>query len=163
MNNKKGFSIVGVLVAVFVSSVGMAAILSLVISSFSGAQVGKMRLIASGLAQEGIEIVRNDRRSTVGDDWGSWYEGVPSGDYKVEIKTDHSINVERPYPFPEPHLKFDLDTRLYQYTEGEDTPFYRKISLVNSGNYIEVTAEIKWKFKGNDHVLIVRDNLWNWK
>ncbi|MCF7835725.1 MAG: hypothetical protein K9M15_01245, partial [Candidatus Marinimicrobia bacterium] len=90
-----GFSIVGVLVAVFISSVGMAAILNLVTSSFNGAQVGKMRLIASGLAQEGIEIVRNDRRAnSVGGEWNNWYASVSSGDYVTEVKaSDKSIVV----------------------------------------------------------------------
>jgi len=165
-NKKKGFSIIGVLVAVFVSSVGMAAVLDLVTGSFSGAQVAKMRLIASGLAQEGIEIIRDDRSGSADEEgWDRWYNiiSMSATDYKVEInKTDGSISIITPYV--EEPVKFDPDTRLYQYTDGEDTPFYRKIILKKINNdCVEVTAEVKWDFRGNEYKLFVRDNLWNWK
>jgi len=166
--NSKGFTIMGVIVAIFISSVSMAAILGLVSSSFNGASVGKMRLIASGLAQEGIEIIRDYRRASADENnWDTWYGSVSSGDYLVEITVGNDVAT---YGYSEIPLKWDPVTGLYQYQcaepECEPTPFYRKITLTNYypvEEYVNVVSEVRWQFKGQDYVLTARDNLWNWK
>ena len=67
---KNGFSLIGIIVATFITLVGLVAILALASISLTGASTSKSRLIASGLAQEGIEIVRDIRASYA--DWIDW-------------------------------------------------------------------------------------------
>ena len=54
MDNSKdaGFSLIGVIVAMFILTIGLASILSLASTSLKGAAISENRLIASALAQE---------------------------------------------------------------------------------------------------------------
>lgn len=61
MKNKKAFSIIEVLTAVFVLSIGITAVLALMAGNVKNSINARDGIIASGLAQEGIELVRNIR------------------------------------------------------------------------------------------------------
>ena len=53
---------------------------------------------------------------------------------------------------------------LYQYIAGNETPFYRKVTLTRESNdEVKVKVEVSWEIKGQSHNLIVEDRLWNWK
>ena len=152
-----GFSLIGVIVAVFVVSIGLIAILDLSQTSLKAASFSKSRLIASGLAQEGIEVVRYIRQTH--SDWDDWYSAVSSGDYLVQYDSANLL------VFSETPLDFDIDSGLYQYGFGNESSFYRKIALTKmpSGDEVKVIVEIKWWKSGNWHNLTVEDRLWNWK
>jgi len=119
-----------------------------------------MRLIASGLAQEGIESIRDIRRSNANwIDW-EWYSTVSTStvqNYLIQYDNDNLIS------FSEIPLKVNSNG-FYQYDDGDNTPFYRKITLTKvSFQEVKVEVEIKWNSKGNEHYLTVEDHLWNWK
>jgi prepilin-type N-terminal cleavage/methylation domain-containing protein len=155
-HSQKGFSLLEVIIAMFIILIGLVGILSLANMSLKNASVSKMRLIASGLAQEGIEIVRDIRRSY--SDWDDWYGAVVDGDYLVQYDSTSLV------PYSETPLKLDKATGLYQYSSGDDTSFYRKVTLTKiSANEVKVVAEVKWQLKGSWHDLTVEDRLWNWK
>ena len=154
--NQKGFSLIGVIVAVFIVTIGMVGILDLSQASLKGALLSKMRLVASGLAQEGAEIIRYMRRSQT--EWDNWYGSILSGNYLVQYNSPDLLF------FSETPLRFNTGSGLYQYDSGENSPFYRKITLTKlSPDEIKVAVEIKWRVKGNWHNLTVEDRLWNWK
>lgn len=155
-NNSKGFSLIGVIVAIFIISIGMIGILDLSQSSLRAAYLSQTRLIASGLAQEGIEVVRYMRRFQT--EWDDWYDTVSSGNYRVQYNNSNLL------VFSETPLKYNTVSGLYQYDSGDDTPFYRKLTLTKiSADEIKVVAEIKWQKSGNWHSLIAESRLWNWK
>ena len=58
---KKGFSIGEVLMAAFVLTVGIVAVLTLLVSSINHLIDARKNIIAAKLAEEGIELVRNMR------------------------------------------------------------------------------------------------------
>ncbi len=154
--NQKGFSLIGVIVAIFIVAIGMVGILNLSQASLKGAFSSKMRLVASGLAQEGTEIIRYMRRSQT--EWDDWYGSILSGDYLVQHNSSDLLS------FSETPLRFNANSKLYQYDSGDDSPFYRKITLTKlSSDEIKVAVEVKWRAGGNWHSLIVEDRLWNWK
>ena len=62
---RAGFSIAEVVVAVFVISTGLLAIISLIINSLNYSMLSRDQVIASQLAQEGIELVRNVRDNNI--------------------------------------------------------------------------------------------------
>lgn len=154
-NSKNGFSLLGVIIASFITITGLIAILSLANYSLSAASSSKMKLIASGLAQEGIELVRNMRESQL--DWNNWYSSVISGDYRVQYNSSALMFYS--------DVPLMIDTAgLYQYDFGNNSPFYRKISLSKiSADEVKVMVEIKWLGRGTWHYLIAEDRLWNWK
>ncbi len=154
--NQKGFGLLEVIVAILIVSVGVVGILTLASMSLRGASVSKMRLIASGLAQEGIEMVRDMRRSNM--EWDNWYALVSDGDYRVQYDSTNLMS------FSETPLKLDTNNGLYQYTSGDNTLFYRKITLETiSADEVKVVVEVKWPVKGDWYYLTAEDKLWNWK
>ncbi len=160
IKQQKGFSLIGVTISIFIVSTGLMAILSLANMSLKSSNVGEMRFIASGLAQEGVEIIRDIRRTNV--DWidWEWYGTIATStvqNYRVQYDNSNLIS------FSETPLKIDTNG-FYQYSSGNNTFFYRKITLTKvSFQEVKVVVEIKWQSKGNWHYLTVEDHLWNWK
>ena len=155
-HHQKGFSLLEVIIAMFIAAVGLVGILSLANMSLKGSSLSENRLIASGLAQEGIEIIRDIRKSNV--EWDDWYAALPNGDWRVQYD---STSLTTPYSGA--YLQMDANG-LYQYDSGPDTFFKRKITLTKiSADEVKVIAELKWQIKGNWHYLIAENRLWNWK
>jgi len=160
-NNKfpknKGFSLLGVIIAIFITTVGLGALLSLATMSLKQASPSRMKTIASGLAQEGIEIVREIRKSYA--NWDDWYSGVIDGDYRVQYDSASLM------PFVEIPLRLNTGSGLYQYSSGGDSHFYRKITLTKiSADEVKAVVEVKWQTQGGQwHNLTAEDRLWNWK
>ena len=157
--NKKGFSLIGVILAVFITSVGIVGMLDLSQTSLKAATLSKTRLIASGLAQEGVEVVRYTRRAQM--EWDDWYDSVSSGNYLVQYNNANLLDF---LVFSETPLRLNAGSGLYQYDAGANSPFYRKVTLTKwSSTEVRVIVEIKWLEKGNWHKLTVEDRLLNWK
>lgn len=153
--NEAGFSLLGVIAAFFIITVGMVGVLGLANTTIKGSSLSKMRLIASGLAQEGIEVDRNMRADT---DWTEWHTAVSNGDYIAQYNSSNLVS------FFETPLKFNSISGLYQYDSGNNSPFYRKVSLTKvSNNEAKIVVEIKWQTKGQWHYLTVEDRLWDWR
>lgn len=62
---KKGFSIGEVLMAAFVLTVGIVAVLTLLVSSINHLIDARKNIVAAKLAEEGVELVRNMRDSNI--------------------------------------------------------------------------------------------------
>lgn len=162
VKRQSGFSLIGVLISMFIFIVGMVGILSVANFAIKSASVSKMKLIASGLAQEGVEVIRGNRE--VNEDWDdwTWYSDAIATSTTQDFRVEYDGDVLA-YDANAP-LKYDLGTGLYQYTDGNDTLFYRKVTLTKiSYKEVKLAVEMKWQAKGNTHYLIVEDRLWNWK
>lgn len=145
----------------FIIMVGLTSVLSLANMSLKGTSTSKMRLIATGLAQEGVEIIRYMRETQ--SDWDTWYSEVEviSGDYRIQYDNSDLSDL---VAFSDIFLKLDSATGLYQYDSGDDTIFKRKVSLTSvSAVQVNVVVEIIWQLKDNDYSLAVESRLWNWK
>lgn len=145
----------------FIIMVGLTSVLSLANMSLKGTSTSKMRLIATGLAQEGVEIIRYMRETQ--SDWDTWYSEVEviSGDYRIQYDNSDLSDL---VVFSDTFLKLDSATGLYQYDSGDDTIFKRKVSLTSvSAVQVNVVVEIIWQLKDNDYSLAVESRLWNWK
>lgn len=157
MPNNKGFTLLEVIVAVYiVASLSVAPILSLVSASFGISQISNSKLTAVNLAQGGIETVRHLRDSSP--DWNNWYGVVTNGDYLVAYDRDQLL------PYEVKPLKINA-AGFYNYTSGDNTPFYHKISLTKlSGDQeLKVVSEVAWRERGRNYVVMVESRLWNWR
>ena len=162
----KAFTLIEVIVAISVMAIGVLGIYALVprIVSISGANLNKF--IASQLAREGIEIVRNIRDTNwleqVSDSANPWNEGL----------TDCSTGCEADYNTPateDPiltsygqgrYLKVDADG-FYNYENGTSTKFKRKITITPGADMLNIKVEIIWHGKGSPFQ--VEENLYDWR
>jgi len=180
--HEEGFTFVGVVTASFMAVMGLLAIFSLASMTLRSAEVSKMRLIASGLSQEGVEVIRNVRRSYLEWRLWDWYSTTSPSKILINIPTEYCVQYDTcaladSCILPDPDcnvgdpLKFDKVSGLYRYDVGYETPFYRTVTMTRLGDdqtgddAIKVEVEVKWKVVGRDdwHYLITEDRLWKWK
>ena len=89
----KGFSLIEVVTAIFILTVGVGGAFSLIYQTLSAVYLVRSELTASFLAQEGVEIVKNLRdnawlysRAATSTSWLA-YLSEAGGDYEVDYST----------------------------------------------------------------------------
>jgi prepilin-type N-terminal cleavage/methylation domain-containing protein len=170
---QRGFTIMEMLAAIFVISVGAMGVFNLVSQALSYINITSSRLVAIYLAQEGMEIARNIRDNNFlqinaglipdpEDQWTNNLSGCEAGceaDY-----TDPSLIQIVGSPRP-----LRIDGGFYNYSSGTATNFTRKIttSLVDLDDdtkydRIEVSVEVKWQERGRTHQVNVQEHIYYW-
>jgi len=153
----EGFTLLEGIVAIFLITVGVGGAYALISQTISSAIISSQKLIASYLVQEGIEIIRNIRDTN----WlegTSWNDGLPSGDWEVDYKTQ---NLTQGYAGR--YLNIDSNG-FYSYSPGSPTKFKRKITILPEGSDIlKVIVEVEWQERGRTHRIKAQENLYNWK
>jgi prepilin-type N-terminal cleavage/methylation domain-containing protein len=163
-NTEKGFTLAEVLVAGFVITVGAAGAYALANQTISLSNVNENRLVASYLAQEGVEIVRNIRDTN--------YVQIFNGD--AILWTEGNLNncaAGCYVSYGEDSLNMGADSPLY--TSGQLTyshaptasltPFTRTITIVPNGpDILEVNVQVEWSAKGKSYEVSAATELHNW-
>lgn len=160
--NKQGFTLMEVIVAVAIIITALISSLALITSSISGIKENKSKIIATGLAQEGLEIVRNIRDNN----WlnykrkaDDWRDGLEAGDYLVEYNQESLLS------FSSVPLKINTTNGRYQYSSGNDTIYYRKITIqdiVGDIDQFKVVVDVSWQEAGKDNLFSVETRFYNW-
>jgi type II secretion system protein J len=153
-HHQKGFTLIEILIAISVFSIGVIGIYSLLNNVIANSYVSYDRFVASRLAQEGLEAVVNNRDMN----WlkqDQWDNNLEDGDYLVSYDDVNLLNYENAF------LKID-DNGYYNYDAGTDTKYKRKITLNHiSSDILNVSVEVSWNGEGSP--LIVEEKLYNWK
>ncbi len=165
MNNKeKAFTLLEVMVAIFVITVGITGILNLISYNISSAMVSRSQIIAADLTQEGLEVVRAIRDNNWLQGLNPWSAGLIGGAVdcssgcRVEYNSVGLLSLES-----NPTIGIDANG-FYQYTSGTSTPFKRKITITSiSADQIKVVSETTWSERGRSFVVSAEDRLYNWK
>src|SRR3989338_10729475 len=84
ISNNSGISILEVVVAILIITIGLVGFLSLVIQNIRVQYIDKNVLIASGLAQEGLELVRNVRDLNWLTPGNSWDQDIVGNSYTID-------------------------------------------------------------------------------
>ena len=156
-NLKKGFTLLEVIVAIFLITVGIGGAYALISQTISSTTISSQKLIASYLVQEGIEIVRNIR-DTNRLEGASWDDGLSSGDWEADYKTQNLIQ-----PYVGNFLNIDSDG-FYSYSSGSPTIFKRKINISPEDSYIlKVIVQVEWSERERTHQIKAQENLYNWR
>lgn len=155
IKDNKGFTIIEVLMAIFIMSVGLIGIYALIPMIVSTTSMNINKFIASELAKEGIEIVRNTRDSNwlSGDEWTQSLSGCAAG---CEVDYDDAF----PTSWQDRYLKVSSNG-FYNYEDGIETKFKRRITIIQNADTLTVQAEISWPDKYSP--LIVNEKLYNWR
>lgn len=169
--NKKGFTLLEVMVSAAVLTVGVGTMMVLVSNSLHALNVAKNRTIAVNLAQEGIEIVRNIRDT-------NWVQNLPydngfsAGSYCLDYQDADAASL---VPCVDPVLYRDSTTGAYSHNPsgGVATNFYRTINITMEPNpeddttvtpdplVIRVVSTVSWE-QGNRQVS-AEEHLYDWR
>lgn len=155
----KGLTLVELVIAVFIimiASSGAFAVLHKIIFSTT---LSTSNLIASFLAQEGLEIVRNIRDRNWLNESG-WIEGLDScsGPNFCEVAFDYDV----PYHVSEPRFLKINSQGFYSYNGEKETKFKRIITIKPLGERILVEALVQWNEAGRSQEVSAQAELYNW-
>jgi type II secretory pathway pseudopilin PulG len=157
-----GFSLLETMVAVSILVFAIAGPMTLASMSIRSATRAKDNLIASHLAQDGIELIRNVRTTNVinGFDWLDGLGGDSgtfcfSGNGCYLDATDPSITIFSCSGVC-PYIGFDEVNKLYTYLSGTDSKYIRTIKMnvvgtdpvTGNPNEVRVTSSVAWVDKG---------------
>lgn len=161
---KPGFSLIEILAVLFIVSLSLLGIVSLIIQNIQVQSVNKNNLMASSLAQEGIELVRRKRDSN----WRAFLpfdSGLTDGSYIVDFYMDQPLAVS--VPSNNATLLFDGNNNRYSYQSGEPTIFSRLIHIKKLTDYegmpLEVRSIVFWEGQNRPYNYELRTLLFDWR
>jgi type IV pilus modification protein PilV len=157
----KGFTLIEVLAAMFILVMGVLGVFGLISRTVTFNSSVNSQLVASYLAQEGLELVRNIRDANllkihkgVGGQWNDGLTSCASGcgaDYNDTVLGG----------FQSTPLK--LNNGFYTYDAGTDTIFTREIVIDSAAaDVLKVAVDVSWVDKGNTHHVLGATELYNW-
>ncbi len=162
-NHKQGFSIVEVIVAASIVAMGFIGVISLSTQNTQIHLTNRNVLVASQLAQEGMELIRNIRDS-------NWLEGksftegiVP--DVNPYFSLDYTrgrFSIASPND-PLSRLYLDGNGYYAHLLSGTPTQFYRYFTVANNGNNLEASCIVSWREREKQKNYQAKTMLYDWK
>lgn len=165
MKNNEGFTLVEVLVVIFIFSLAFTATTFVLTANLRSASAIQNNFVASGLVQEGMEVVRNIRDR----DWfldrpltpNPFGTSIPDGSYRVQLDSQALIALGT-----NPPLKRDVASGIFSYGLGSDTIFKRTvdISTIVAGAEKKIVVTVSWNDRGGTvKTVSAEEHLYNWK
>ena len=180
----KAFTLIESMVAISIFTTSVLGMLTLTAGNISNTNYAKNKLMATFLAQEGLEYVRNLR-----DDYTVFvYNGfekfqtkvvpctTPNGCYFNADLVGHNGDIIQNIVLTEcssgvcPFLRYDENsyTKQYNYTTGNLSNFSRKlkIEIISTSNpaqkEVKVTSMVTFNLSGKSHTVYFTSYLNNW-
>ena len=172
-----GFTILEMTVVLFIIVVGMMGIISLAHQNVQTVSIDKNTLIASQLAQEGLEVVRNKRDTNwllTGANWET-STSTPSRLDILQVANGYKYTVDATTGLigAAPTGIGDSAAKLYMNSSGlythqvtaTSTGFSRIITVGHENNLAStsVVCQIQWKKGINTYNYYAETALYNWK
>jgi hypothetical protein len=173
LKNTKGQAIVESIIALSVLTVGFLSLIALMSNAIGLSKVNSEYYVATYLAAEGIEVVKNIIDTNVMTSGISWNQYLNDGLYEVEYNTQGNelsnkkiTNLNQSKPLS---LHSDGNSKIYDYSPGEPTPFRRVIEIrsitTNSNdpiNHIKVKSTVFWTSRGGAQFQVdLEDHFYN--
>ncbi len=155
---RRGQALLEAIIAGGVLTVGFLGLLALLARSLSVNRVVADNYVASYLAAEGIETVKNMIDANVLQH-NAWNNGFRDGVYEVAYDS-RSLT-----PSQGRFLSFDPATNLYSYEGSRDTSYVRKIFVTLVGpDEMAVNSVVSWTSRGGGSSEInLEDHFFNWR
>ncbi len=166
MNKKtkeKGFTMIEMIATLFVMSVGIMGIFSLVSQTISHISIISSRLTAIYLSQEGMEIIRNIRDSNFlkinNGEEVNWDNDLANGQYYYNFDYQSQAIPDNTNCSGNNYL--DINGGFYRcFGSGR---FQRKAQINKiEDDKIDVVIEVSWEERGRTHKVVARENLYQW-
>jgi len=136
--NGAGFTLIEVVVAVSVLLIGVLGTFTVVQNITFSSRINSSKLTAAYLAQEGLELVRNQRDT-------NWLEDM----YLQPVSWDNN--------------KVDLMEFINTLPTTVLGKFTREIDIEDRGDYIVVSVTVSWQERGSPYSITAKTELYNWK
>ncbi|OGG43374.1 hypothetical protein A3G50_02380 [Candidatus Jorgensenbacteria bacterium RIFCSPLOWO2_12_FULL_42_11] len=157
LNSSAGQLLIESGIAISILIVALLGILGLLSRSLGLNNVVSSQYIASNLASEGIEVMKNLIDSNIVQ-LRPWNEGIDSGFYEVAFDS-LAINQDQGR-----FLLLDSTGNNYNYQTGQPTFFKRVIEVENIGaDEIKVNSRVNWQIKGGSYSVNLEDHFFNWR
>src|SRR3989344_8001432 len=171
-NNKlnKGFTLVEMLVAISIFTISILGMMSVLGSSIANTNYAKRKIIATYLAQEGIEYIRNMRDTYVlypaNGGWvnfraklSSCNEGNECGINNSALVTDNSFIFKC-----SGGCKLYLNNGGYSSSGSTDSGFVREIwaKIIDKEKEIKIFSKVEWTQGSGTYNITFSENLFNW-
>lgn len=153
----KGFTLIEIIVATFLLTVGTIGGFSLIQKTISFTSISSSQLTAFYLAQEGIEIIRNIRDTNYLEG-SAWDDGISSGaDYRLDYQSNSFPDV-----LCEDYLK---DNGIFfACSSDSSSKFQRQITITKpEADKMVVSVRVDWQERGRSHQVFVQTELYNWR
>jgi Tfp pilus assembly protein PilV len=137
IKNKQGFSFIEVMFVVFILSTTLVVFIQVITKSMNHSMESRDSIIAAGLAQEGVELVKNIRDNNWAQKRKAFDSPFPSGSCGIDY------NVHKNCDFGSYNLNFDGN--FYNHGLGAATKFSRKIAISGSGETKTITSYVVWE------------------
>jgi len=164
---RRGFTLIEIMVAILVMSVGILGVFSLVPMAISLGTDNSDKFTASQLALEGLEIVRNIRDSN----WleqnidpdNAWNEGLMGCADGCEVDyEDVRTNDPTLASYSGQPLRIDTNGFFNYYSDGVATKFKRKIIIDSNTDYVlNISVAMEWPSKYSP--MILQEKLYDWR
>lgn len=161
-NRNCGFSLLETTVAVAILVAAVIGPLTLASSSIKSSSQAKNNLAAAGLAQEGVELMRNFRAKNVFE--GSvWTAGMDSCFSASGCQIDAATLEIAACGASCSNLNFNQSSGLYSYGSGAPTIFIRTISIeAISADEIKIKVLVAWQERFGPQKFTLEEYLLNW-
>ncbi len=163
-NIKNGFTLVEIMISIFVISVAIIGIFQATTRYIQQTKFEKEGYVAALLGQEAIEIVKNFRDTNwVEEDAGGWESGLTSCSSGCEIDYDDASFT--PWSGSGRNLYIENSSKLFKYLASPGandvkTIYTRKVIMTPSGDdKLSIVVNVYWK--GN--TTVVKEDIYNWK
>jgi len=157
-----GFSIIEVLIAIFIISFGLVGIMSLAANGIRAQYESGQSVVASMLAQEGLELVRKKRDENwlVGAHWKTGIIG--DGSYGIDY-LGNIVDIDGGIDNAAARLRINSNG-FYQYSgAGTNSSFYRLIEITdNQTDFIEVKCTVRTRNQNGINDYVASMVLYNW-
>lgn len=153
IGNKPGFSLIEVIISIFLIIIGLFASIELISKGLRESIDSRDQSIATELAQEGIELVRNVRDNN----WLNFgpldpqdgsFEYFDDGNCRIDKNSGYGGTIDCGVSGNEFRLYIDNDG-FYVHDPGTATKFYRKLIIEDGGDTMGIVSMVVWSRTGN--------------
>jgi len=159
---KNGFTLIEVLLAVFIITVAVLGLYNGINYSYHSVETAKEIFVASYLAEEGIELVKNIRDSNFVTPGASFNQGLSNCTSSFGCRIDYDDNslTQNTDEASSKTLLWINASGAYNYTaSGEKTIFSRKIIIMDGGIRLKVVVVVYY----GEEQFILEQYLYDWK